>query len=144
MSHRLNKFLSRHLTPPLVTAGFVGEDGNYFRDREWCLDLVQVQESKRSLPQQPTFTINAGIFVPEIHQLLWGDRPTSGLTSCLLRHRIGDFVDAGSPRGGLDKWWTLEIGNDAAVGSELECLTRNVVHLLDSVYSLEALRARLH
>jgi hypothetical protein len=61
-----------------------------------------------------TFTINVGLMVPELYELVHGRKPASFVEEpeCVVRERIGCCSSGSPPIGGSDKWWELASETD--------------------------------
>ena len=136
MSKYLDDFLQAEVCPVLRANAF-GRDGMLFsRDRHWCVDMIEFLECRyRPL----TFTINLGIFVPEMHELVWGDQPIGGSAFCQLRRRIGEINRSGGKS--LDLWWKLDLNSMPNVATEIKTLIDDVMlPYLEKVGSLPQLK----
>jgi hypothetical protein len=74
------------------------------------VQVVNVQSSRWSAAGEVQFTINVGVFFPEVHTLMdlgYGPGPRGPKESeCTLRERIGMLMP-----GGEDRWWTVRPGS---------------------------------
>lgn len=110
----LDQVIAFGLTPLLRPDGFMKARRNFRRQAERCVQVINVQASAWGTAQELKFTINLGVFFPEIHALKtflqW--RPSAaGPTEyqCQCRSRLGELMPAHR-----DDWWTLRAGEDPA------------------------------
>ncbi|HYG36919.1 MAG TPA: DUF4304 domain-containing protein [Clostridia bacterium] len=144
MNKRLRSFIERAIKPPLVASGFDGEQELFWRERDWALDEVHVQQSSYDGPGASNFTLNVGILIPEIHNLIWGEEETRGFPNCLLQRRIGELCAADRPQRAVDLWWTLTGASSLRLEVEVkEAVQRYVIPFLDRIRSLSDVRTEL-
>jgi hypothetical protein len=104
MKRRLNALLKRFVEPRLVELGFE-KSGRIFSaersDVTWLIDL----QSYHRLDGCLEFTINGGVYVPEVFGTYAGnpDFDSRSLPSCCVRARIGMLTEELR-----DHWWTLD------------------------------------
>lgn len=123
MSANLNKFLRENVRPVLYASGFAGEDRLFSRERDHYMDLVEFQQFKSDSMK---FTMNVGIFIPEIHELIWGGRMAEGLVFCILRRRVGELISPDTHEA-LDIWWDLRKVSPSGLSLEIAGLMHSVV-----------------
>jgi hypothetical protein len=116
----LDQVIGKSLTPILRPLEFKKTGHNFRRALAHCTQVVNVQASSWSSAEELQFTVNMGVFYPEILALgpIDGWKPSpSGPPEykCQLRARLSQFMP-----GGEGKWWTIHAGDDAApVADEL-------------------------
>lgn len=69
------------------------------------------------------FTVNVGVFVPEVHIVKWGEKPKFvGESYCCIRERLGSL----GPEH-VDIWWNLQRDNKLveSLGDELRSRIEN-------------------
>jgi Domain of unknown function (DUF4304) len=81
----------------LVPLGFERRRRTWNRRRDLFVDVVDIQRAGTS----NHFTINAGVFDPEVHSLIWDKRPPEFVQEIerTARARIGSLIDR------YDRWW---------------------------------------
>lgn len=64
------------------------------------IDAVDLQVAKSA----DSATVNLGVLVPDVYELLWGEVPASFVIvpRCTVRSRLGVLKD------GNDRWWSLD------------------------------------
>ena len=116
----LDQVIAGSLTPILRPLEFKKTGHNYRRTLAKCTQVVNVQASSWSSARELRFTVNMGVFYPDIfaREPFDGWKPSASGPpehKCHLRARIGQFMPAGK-----DKWWTIHAGDDAGlVANEL-------------------------
>lgn len=101
---RINAVIAHSLAPCLKEAGFKRKGRTFRRITDERIDVINVQGSKWNAGRTGEFTINVGVYYPEIAELYDEYRP-DGLPEeyhCTLRSRIGLLMG-----GNTDKWWKL-------------------------------------
>lgn len=140
----LNQVVAGSLTPILRPLGFK-KTGHYFRrPLAQCTQVVNVQASNWSTAKELQFTVNMGVFYPEVLALGpfdgWKPSPSGPPEhKCQLRARLGQFMP-----GGEDKWWTIHAVDDAGpVANELrDVFKAHGLPWLEAVSSFEDARLR--
>ena len=104
MKRRLNALLKRSVEPRLVELGFERSGRIFSAERSdvtWLIDL----QSYHRLDGCLEFTINGGVYVPEVFGTYAGnpDFDSRSLPSCCVRARIGMLTEELR-----DHWWTLD------------------------------------
>ena len=140
----LDQVIAGSLTPVLRPWGFKKTGHNFRRALAQCTQVVNVQASSWSSAKELRFTVNMGVFYPEVLALGPLDRWKPGASGppehkCQLRTRLGQFMP-----GGADKWWTIHAGDDAgpAVNELTDAFTLYGVPWLEAVRSFEDARLR--
>ena len=93
---------------PLRRAGFRKEGRTFRRVRSACTEVVNVQVSQWSSRDALSFTINLGVFFPEVQRGLEGylalrlGQGGPKEFDCQVRTRLGALMPEAS-----DKWWKL-------------------------------------
>ncbi len=110
----LDRVVAAGITPLLRPNGFKKVGRNFRRKGERSVQVVNVQSSAWSSATELRFTLNLGVFFPEVHAVktFLGWTPSAvGPTEyeCQLRARIGRLM----PRG-VDDWWELAARDDPA------------------------------
>lgn len=151
LQHRLSQIIKRSCLPLLEKQSFHKQGLNFVRQLPELAWIIDIQKSRWNTKDQVEFTLNCGVFIPDVISLYGGrDKPVpcSAAASCVSA-RLGSLKpDA------LDKWWRLSIGDRlpetdektvADVGSEIEQVLlpflfrfrnqRDVIDFLESGYS---------
>jgi len=138
--HPLNVVASGSLHPALAKLGFKRQGRTWNRRSSGLVHVINLQGSKYNLLTQLSpvlFYVNIGVFIPEVHELVWAEPPPAFVREayCQIRHRLNTL--AREPKRlimGLDRTRSLE--------QHGEELTRAVlaygVSYLDRLSSLEA------
>jgi Domain of unknown function (DUF4304) len=140
----LDEVINSSLTPILRPLGFKKTGHNLRRALAQCTQVVNVQASNWSSAKDLRFTVNMGVFYPQVlaHGPFDGWRPSLSAPPehrCQLRARLGQFMP-----GGEDKWWTIHAVDDASpVANELrEMFKAHGLPWLEAVSHFEDARLR--
>jgi hypothetical protein len=102
----LEEVIRAGLAPALRADGYRKDGHTFRRERERCVQVVNVQSSRWDTSSEVQFTVNLGVFFPEVHALMepgWGPGPGGPREAhCTLRSRIGELMPERK-----DHWWTL-------------------------------------
>lgn len=107
----LDEVVQSALAPMLKGEGFRKSARTFRRTAERCVLVLNVQASQWSTKEELEFTVNLGVFYPELNGLMqvgsWADPRTSGPTesSCHVRERLGNLTE-----NRRDTWWQLRVG----------------------------------
>ena len=126
---RLDHIISEHIHPILKQAGFARRRNIWNRQRSEFIDVIDFQKSGTAPAGIENFTMNVGIAMPLIHEMIWG-KTTGGFfreVDCILRARVGQLIDNDFKGGALDRWWRIQNPED-----ETET-TRELVNITNSV-----------
>lgn len=106
---RIDTIIRGRLAPRLKQAGFRKNARNFYREHSDHVDLINVQASLYNSATDSRFTVNVGVYYPEISNLV-DARPVRGLPKeydCTIRERIGSLrADQ------LDYWWRVDSASD--------------------------------
>ena len=101
------------LVPILRGAGYRKEQRTFRRASPECVQVVNVQLSQWGSRTSQQFTVNLGVFFPEVHEALAGYLQVrigqAGPTEyqCQIRQRLGMLMP-----GNRDVWWGIEAGRE--------------------------------
>ncbi|MGH1488593.1 MAG: DUF4304 domain-containing protein [Acidimicrobiales bacterium] len=145
-SELIDAVIKGQLAPVLKQAGFKRSGRNWHQSHERSVVVVNVQASAFNTPEQTRFTINLGVWFPELAEFQPANlqpsnrlRPTE--PHCHFRQRVGGLLP-----GGLDRWWELgSVADVELVGvSASEALTTyGLPWLRDRSEPVDALNVRL-
>jgi len=110
--------------------------------------VVDFQVSKFSCPEEESFTINLGVFFPDVWRKCWAKEPPKFVNEedCFPRVRVAQLLN-GFSQESTDYWWTCnteveidKVGKEIEVLLEKECLPfldkmlniQNVIRLYSS------------
>lgn len=92
--------------------------------------VINLQVGKWNTPDEGTFTINLGLFIPELHAATESTPVTGSIKEydCDVRLRIGELMPVG-----MDYWWKVTSATDSAlIASEVcQALLRHGMPWLD-------------
>lgn len=112
----IDQVIKANLAPTLKSEGFKKTARTFHRASGPAIHVVNVQASQWGSSDEGRFTLNLGVYVPELARML-GDavheKPKE--YQCQARARIGSLMPAGS-----DDWW------DVSPSTDLAALTREV------------------
>jgi hypothetical protein len=123
----VNVVIRTHLHPRLREHGFVGKGRTWNRGADFK-HVIDLQTPKVRVPGSGSFTMNLGVFVPEVYRIVWDKEPSEFVkeTDCVVRTRLGALMDGGildshTPKGKIrDHWWDFDKDTDAAkLGQEV-------------------------
>jgi hypothetical protein len=120
-SDLIEDILREQITPLLKKHGFRKKGRTYYRPRQNWMDVLNVQSNKWNTSGDGSFTVNLGIFVPEVSRAVHGDDVTGDPHEydCILRERIGFLGANGKPRlVGQDEWWKFDNATDLTALAE--------------------------
>lgn len=139
MTNKIFLKVLKRLDLLLVENGFSGNE-TYWRDRGWALDCIDFQQSGNT-DANLKFTLNVGVLIPEIHELIWGAENPPSNASCQLRLRIGNLINPGQ----RDHWWTVRTssGLDATIEELSNSLVEKVFPFFNKVKTLEDLSSMM-
>ena len=130
--------LVKKISSEISFQGFTKKVFTWVRGTEQIYYIIEIQPSKNNSDTSQKFTINIGIFVPEVYELTWQKKPSSIIHEydCILRKRVSYFM-----KSTLDKWWTLKNQEDiVSVKSEIEDIFyERIVPFFDDLNSLDKL-----
>ncbi len=104
IGQRINAVIGHSLAPCLREAGFRRKARTFHRVETDRIDVINVQGSKWNQGRTGEFTINVGIYFPQIAELYDPYLP-EGLPQeyhCTIRRRLGQLMGKR-----IDKWWKL-------------------------------------
>jgi hypothetical protein len=126
ISKRIDSIIRERLSPFLKNNGFKKKARNFYREYSDRVEVINVQASQWNEGSEGKFTINVGVYYPEIAKILEAP-PVSGAPKeydCTVRERIGLLAPEKK-----DQWWhidgsvnDLEISEDIANQVENICL----------------------
>jgi Domain of unknown function (DUF4304) len=116
---RISRLIKIWLDPPLKSSGFTRKSRTWSRRTNGKIDVVDVQTSRWNRVESGAFTINLGIFLPEVFEIYWG-KPAPACPKeweCVVRMRIGRLL------GGIDglkrdQWFDLNTESDVSARGE--------------------------
>ncbi|WP_394537640.1 DUF4304 domain-containing protein [Lysobacter enzymogenes] len=107
---RIDSVIAQGLVPLLKAHGFAKSARTFHRQRDGRWHVVNVQASSGNSAGQARFTLNLGLYLPELDALAGNaavtDKPKE--YDCTLRERIGLLMPQAR-----DHWWTLAPDTDA-------------------------------
>jgi hypothetical protein len=138
VGHILDKLISDHIHPVLMRIGFKRKANTWNQANDTSTLVINLQSSQWNSDYAGSFTINLGVFVPQVYEICWSKNAPSFITEpqCLIRRRIGDLISEGDVK--LDHWWSIETSTDTAYlgGQVVDVLIRQGVPFLSQFKSL--------
>lgn len=114
---RIDAIIKEGMAPMLKKEGFKKKAGNFYREFENRIEIVNVQANKWNESSIGQFTINVGVYYPAIAEITEA-LPVKGMPKeydCIIRERIG-FL---SPEK-KDAWWNIDkTTNDLELSEEV-------------------------
>ena len=92
--NRIDKLAKEYVAPLLKKNGFKKKKLSWNRARGSFVDIIDIQELPGSTEDNERFVINIGVFIPEFHELLWG-QPYKGFAdeaAAVFRSRLNDLL----------------------------------------------------
>jgi hypothetical protein len=138
ISHIIDKLISNHIHPVLKQAGFKRKANTWNQAGDISTLVINLQSSQWNSDYAGSFTINLGVFVPQIYKICWSKDVPSFITEsqCVIRCRIGDLIGEGDVK--VDHWWYIEPStNIAHLGEQVaDTLLRQGIPFLSQFSSL--------
>ena len=126
IAKRIDSIIRERLSPLLKKNGFKKKARNFYREYSDRVEVINVQASQWNEGNEGKFTINVGVYYPEISKILEAP-PVRGAPKeydCTVRERIGLLTPEKK-----DQWWhvddsanDLEISENVANQVEKICL----------------------
>ncbi len=106
----LETLIRGNLNPCLKQAGFHKKGKVWNRSNDEFTDVFEIQAGRWNSNERSEFTIVVGIFLPSIHELLWGrEKPVSVRESdCQLRRRLSHLRQEKQGLPIIDSWWVID------------------------------------
>lgn len=104
------------LEQPLRKGGFRRHSTHFSRQLGESLQVVNIQSSKWNTKESGRFTLNVGVHLSSIAELIYDKdpMPTNPKESrCIIRTRVGMLMP-----GGADHWWTVTPNTDVGKTAE--------------------------
>lgn len=124
IAKRIDTIIKEGLAPLLKKNGFKKKARNFYRESEDRIEILNVQASQWNEGNEGKFTINIGVYYPEISEIT-GAPPVKGMPKeydCTVRERIGHLSSDNQ-----DRWWNV----DGTV-NDLE-ISENVANLVEQL-----------
>lgn len=105
IAKRIDTIIKEGLAPMLKKIGFKKKARNFYRDFESRIEVINVQASKWNEGSEGQFTVNAGVYYPDISEIT-GAPPVKGMPKeydCTVRERIGLLTPENQ-----DRWWKVD------------------------------------
>jgi hypothetical protein len=102
---KIRSIVNRGLAPALKQAGFQRHSMNFSQQDGEALQVINVQLNRYNSSVSGSFTINVGVDIARVAELLPGRLPMPENPKeyfCLLRERVGMLMP-----DGRDHWWTV-------------------------------------
>ena len=117
LDNRLNAILKKEVTPLLKALKFKKRRLTYSYGFDELCWLVNIQKSQWNDQEESRFTVNCGVYIPNILSVYSNN--ISELTSPSIMHcacsaRIGMLMPEK-----IDIWWTLTLGDSASVDEDI-------------------------
>lgn len=126
IAKRIDSIVQERLAPLLKKNGFKKKARNFYREYSDRVEVINVQASQWNEGNEGKFTINVGVYYPEISKILEAPPVKGALKEydCTVRERIGLLTPENK-----DQWWQidgsvndLEISENVANQVEKICL----------------------
>jgi hypothetical protein len=108
-SDLINELVKAQLKPALKELGFKNKSSTFFRQNGELVEIISPQKSKWNDAGEAKFTINLGVYWPQVQEVL--GRPAAGSPpkehDCTIRQRLGPLFDDGK-----DFWWSVSPDSD--------------------------------
>ncbi|WP_052707869.1 DUF4304 domain-containing protein [Vibrio neptunius] len=122
ISKVIDAVIKMELVPFLKQSGFKKKGRNFYREHDNRIEVINIQSSQWNNGQAGRFTLNIGIYFPEIAKLAESPK-FIGLPKeydCTLRERIGLLTSENK-----DIWWEVDSQSELSlVGSDLATKAR--------------------
>ena len=102
--------------------------------------VLEIQDMRGANADTASFTINFGVFVPDVLEMVWGKTDPKCVkdVDCVIAERIGRLMP-----GGLDKWWRVDpaVNLEAVLREVIDAINTYSEQFFDKVRTLEGIRA---
>ena len=115
IAKRIDAIIKEGLAPLLKNEGFKKKARYFDREHENRIELINIQASKWNEGNEGQFTVNVGVYYPEIEKVT-DALPVNGLPKefdCTIRERIGHLS-----QDNKDTWWKINSSSNDAEVSE--------------------------
>ncbi len=139
IAKRIDTIIKEGLASLLKKNGFKKKARNFYREFENRIELINVQASKWNEGNEGQFTVNVGVYYPEISKIT-SELPVKGMPKeydCTVRERIGLLAPENK-----DKWWKIDSSsNDSEVSDNVAKLVEELCFpWLDQMSDLEVVK----
>lgn len=120
----LKNLIKKHVAPLLKQNGFKKKDLTWNKSKDGVVQVVDFQLSRFSSDEEEDFTINLGVFDPQLWKKCWGKEPPKFIKEedCFPRIRIGQLLNQSSEKS-TDHWWTCSANtNESELSKEIQGL----------------------
>jgi len=124
IANKIDAIIKESLAPLLKNNGFKKKARSFYREFDNRIELINVQASKWNQGSEGQFTVNVGVYYPEVSEIT-DALPVKGMPKeydCTVRERIGLLTP-----GKKDKWWKIDSSSNDSTVSE------NVAKLVDEL-----------
>ncbi|MBI2477429.1 MAG: DUF4304 domain-containing protein, partial [Planctomycetia bacterium] len=141
----IRSIAKKYFAPHLKAQGFSKKGLVWNCRRGEFVDVITLQKATYSTSETQTITGNAGVFIPEFYEAIFGyTREAATEADCAVRARFGESYTSGIPGKGRDHWWDVTPNNIDAVGTELLVLLQGkVLPFLNTLSSYDAIEGHL-
>jgi len=140
---RIDKLVKEHIAPLLKKNGFKKKKLSWNRARGSFVDIIDIQELPGSTEDNERFVLNIGVFIPEFHELLWGQsyKGFADEAAAVFRSRLNDLLKGEFSEKINTPFITLDSDLDIlTVGEELSlAIEKKVLPCLDSFADYQSL-----
>ena len=130
----VENLIKKYIKPLLKRYGFKKINFTWNRSKNGLVQVIDFQLSRFSSSGRNDFTINLGVFDPNIWSTCWGKEIPKFVNEedCFPRIRIGELL-SNSPEKALDHWWVCNCEtNEEKLGKEIiELLEQKCLPFLD-------------
>lgn len=105
IAKRIDSIIREGLAPLLKKSGFKKKGRNFYREYPDRIEVINVQASQWNEGNEGKFTINVGVYYPEISKILEAPpvRAAPKEYDCTVRERIGHLTPENK-----DQWWHID------------------------------------
>lgn len=140
IANKIDAIIKEGLVPLLKNNGFKKKARNFYREFENRIEVINVQASKWNEGNEGQFTVNVGVYYPEISEITDAP-PVKGMPKeydCTVRERIGLLTPEKK-----DKWWEIDSSsNDSEVSENVANLVEEICFpWLDKMSDLDAVKS---
>ncbi|MBD2703322.1 DUF4304 domain-containing protein [Spirosoma sp. BT702] len=105
----IKELVKSEIEPVIKSLGFKKQSNSYVKTEEGFLKIIGLQFSQTNTSEEASFTIECGIFFPELYLKCFDELPKYPKTvDCFFqyRQRIGRL------KGSHDEWYKVKVGED--------------------------------
>jgi len=108
----INGLVESYISPLLMENEFIKKNYVWNRQNGKIIHVIELQKSRWNTKDRYDFTLNIGIWLKPLWEILWNKPAPSFVHSenCFPEYRVGEVLEWDN--SAKDLWWTLNPGTD--------------------------------